>query len=101
MASGTAPITIWCSRVESLILSHHLGFSVTCECNEEEINDDDDVRELGGVRNGLGKVSAPSCLRAAAQTVVAVQGGADLVFALIAAVRQLARIHFRHLGVTS
>ena len=29
------------SRV--LILSHHSGFSVTCECNEEEINDDDDV----------------------------------------------------------
>jgi len=31
-----------CSRFESLILSHHSGFSVTCECNEEEINDDDD-----------------------------------------------------------
>ena len=27
------------SRFESLILSHHSRF--TCECNEEEINDDD------------------------------------------------------------
>jgi len=32
------------SRFESLILSHRSGFSVTCECNEEEINDDDDAR---------------------------------------------------------
>jgi len=30
------------SRSESLILSHHSGVSVACECNEEEINDDDD-----------------------------------------------------------
>ena len=27
------------------ILSHHSGFSVACECNEEEINDDDDEPE--------------------------------------------------------
>jgi len=27
-------------RFESLILSHHSGFSVTCECNEEAINDE-------------------------------------------------------------
>ena len=29
------------SRFESLILSHHARF--TCECNKEEINDDDDA----------------------------------------------------------
>ena len=31
------------SRFESLILSHHSRHKVTCECNEEDINDDDDV----------------------------------------------------------
>ena len=30
------------SRFESLILSHHSRYKVTCECNEEDINDDDD-----------------------------------------------------------
>ena len=29
------------SRFESLVLSHHSRF--TCECNKEEINDDDDA----------------------------------------------------------
>ena len=29
------------SRFESLILSHHSRFNVTCECNKEEINDDE------------------------------------------------------------
>jgi len=32
------------SRFESLILSHHSRFE--CECNTEEINDDDDVQGL-------------------------------------------------------
>ena len=31
-----------CSRFESLISSHHSRFNVTCECNKEEIDDDDD-----------------------------------------------------------
>jgi len=31
------------SRFESLILSHHSGFSVACKCHEEEINNNDDV----------------------------------------------------------
>ena len=43
------------SRFESLILSHHSRFNDTCECNDEEINDDpplpgglvEDVRGLG------------------------------------------------------
>ena len=30
------------SRFESLVVSHHSRFNVTCECNKEEINDDDD-----------------------------------------------------------
>ena len=30
------------SRFESLILSHHSRFNVTCECGKEETNDDDD-----------------------------------------------------------
>jgi len=30
------------SRFESLILSHHSRFNVTCECNTEESNDDGD-----------------------------------------------------------
>jgi len=30
------------SRFESLILSHHSSF--TCECNKEDINDDDDLK---------------------------------------------------------
>ena len=29
-------------RSESLILSHHFRFTVTCECNREEMNDDDE-----------------------------------------------------------
>ena len=29
------------SRFESLILSHHFRFNVTCERNKEEIDDDD------------------------------------------------------------
>ena len=37
------------SRFESLILSHHSGFSVACECNEEDINDDDDGEGVEGV----------------------------------------------------
>jgi len=28
-----------CSRFESLILSHHSRYKVTCECNEKDIND--------------------------------------------------------------
>ena len=28
------------------VLSHHSGFSVTCECNEEEVKDDDDDERL-------------------------------------------------------
>jgi len=28
-------------------LSHHSRFNVTCECNKEEINDDDDAQGLG------------------------------------------------------
>jgi len=38
------------SGFESLILPHHSSFNVTCECNKEEINDDDDdgkPEELG------------------------------------------------------
>jgi len=31
-----------CSRFEGLILSHHSRYKVTCECDEEEINDADD-----------------------------------------------------------
>ena len=34
------PLAHGSSRFENLILSHHSGFSVACECNEEEINDD-------------------------------------------------------------
>ena len=30
------------ARVLDLILSHHSGFSVACECHEEDINDVDD-----------------------------------------------------------
>jgi hypothetical protein len=30
------------SELESLILSHHSRFNVTCECNKEKIHDDDD-----------------------------------------------------------
>ena len=30
------------SKFERLVASHHSGFSVACECNEEEIGDDDD-----------------------------------------------------------
>ena len=30
------------SRFVILILSHHSRFNVACECNKEEINDDDD-----------------------------------------------------------
>jgi len=30
------------SRFESLISSHHSRYKVTCECSEEDINDDDD-----------------------------------------------------------
>ena len=29
------------SKFESLTLSHHFRFNVTCECNKEEINDDE------------------------------------------------------------
>ena len=35
------PLVLGSSRLESLTLLHHSGF--TCECNQEEINDDDDV----------------------------------------------------------
>ena len=31
----------------NLILSHHSRFNVTCECNKEEIDDDDDVPAEG------------------------------------------------------
>ena len=31
------------SRFQSLILSHHSRLKITCECNEEDINDDDDA----------------------------------------------------------
>ena len=34
------------SRFESLILSHHSRYKVTCECNEEDISDDDDASRL-------------------------------------------------------
>ena len=30
-----------CNTFESLILSHHSRYKVTCECHEEDINDDD------------------------------------------------------------
>ena len=30
---------------ESLILSHHFMFNVSCECNKEEINDDETNRQ--------------------------------------------------------
>ena len=40
------------SRFESLILSHHSRFNVACECNKEEINDDDDG--TGGGASGDG-----------------------------------------------
>jgi len=33
-----------------LILSHHSRYQVTCECNDEDINDDDDDLPTGGVR---------------------------------------------------
>jgi len=43
------------SRCESLILSHHLRF--TCECNQEELDDDDDdfplLSEKGTTENGF------------------------------------------------
>ena len=39
------------SRFESLILSNHSRFNITCECNKEEINDDDvQSVPLGGIR---------------------------------------------------
>ena len=34
------------SRFESLVLSHHYRFNVTCECNKEEINHDGEHQEL-------------------------------------------------------
>ena len=34
------------SGFESLILSHHFRFDVTCECNKEVVNDDDGARVL-------------------------------------------------------
>jgi len=39
------------SRFESLILSHHSRYEVTCECNEENINDDDDDLVYPGHRD--------------------------------------------------
>ena len=39
------PIFRSSSRFESLILSQHSWF--TCECNKEEINDDDDGFSIG------------------------------------------------------
>jgi len=36
------------SRFESLIISHHSRF--TCECNKEDIHDDDDAGAAGGAR---------------------------------------------------
>jgi len=37
-------------RFESLIVSHHSRF--TCECNKEDINDDDDDAQRAGVSRG-------------------------------------------------
>ena len=44
------------SRFEGLILSHHSRYKVTCECNEEGINDDDDDDGLAGLRPHTGQV---------------------------------------------
>ena len=41
-----------CSRFESLIESHHFR-KVACECNEEDMNDDDDLG-LGASRQPAG-----------------------------------------------
>ena len=38
----TVPLFRGSSRFESLLLSHHSRFKVTCECNKEESNYDDD-----------------------------------------------------------
>ena len=46
-------LTFLSSGLEGLILSYDSGFSVTCGCNEEEINDDDDGRVYVGVTNGV------------------------------------------------
>ena len=46
------------SRFESLILSHHSRF--TCECNKEEINDDNDDKGSRTGRAFSGGVSACS-----------------------------------------
>ena len=37
------------SRFESVILSHHSRFKITCECNKEEINDDDNGFGVMGI----------------------------------------------------
>ena len=47
------------SRFESLILSHHSRFNVTCECNKEEINDDD---EAGAARHACCSAKSPYLL---------------------------------------
>ena len=36
------PLLRGCSRFESLSLSHHSRFNVTCNSNKEETDDDDD-----------------------------------------------------------
>ena len=48
------------SRFESLVLSHHSRFNVTCECNTEEINDDDDA---GGGVVGAGRTQPAGAWR--------------------------------------
>jgi len=49
-ASSPAGSALQISRFESLILSHHFRLNVTCECNKDEINDDDDAS--GSLRSG-------------------------------------------------
>jgi len=43
------------SRFESLVLSHHLRF--TCECNKEEINDDDEMMVGDGRKGGAARAA--------------------------------------------
>ena len=40
----TVPLFRGCSRFESLSSSQNSVFNVTCDCNQEEINVDDDIR---------------------------------------------------------
>ena len=47
----TEPLFRVSSRFESLILSHHLRFNVTCEGNKGKIDDDDDGLASAGARH--------------------------------------------------